>query len=86
MLIEPVLPEAALNRIHLNDLYIVVRDLFKDRRRQLHKRNYKISAGFEPMFYFHKILGRGGGQVVSVLAFYSDYPCSNHAEVNNSFL
>ena len=28
-----------------------------------------------------KILGRGGGQVVSVLAFYSDDPSSNPAEV-----
>ena len=26
-------------------------------------------------------LGRGGGQVVSVLAFYSDYPISNPAEL-----
>ena len=29
------------------------------------------------------MLGRGGGQVVSVLAFYSDDPSSNHAEVYN---
>ena len=28
-------------------------------------------------------LGRGGGQVVSVLAFYSDDPSSNPAEVYN---
>ena len=28
-------------------------------------------------------VGRGGGQVVSVLAFYSDDPCSNPAEVYN---
>ena len=27
--------------------------------------------------------GRGGGQVVSVLAFYSDYPSSNPTEVYN---
>ena len=27
-------------------------------------------------------LGRGGGQVVMVLAFYSDDPSSNHAEVD----
>ena len=27
-----------------------------------------------------KILGRGGGQVVSVLAFYSDDPSSNPAD------
>ena len=30
-------------------------------------------------------LGRGGGQVVSVLAFYSDDPSSNLAEANNFF-
>ena len=30
-------------------------------------------------------LGRGGGQVVSVLAFYSDDPSSNPAEVYNFF-
>ena len=29
------------------------------------------------------IMGRGGGQVVSVLAFYSDDPSSNPAEVYN---
>ena len=29
------------------------------------------------------MLGRGGGQVVSLLAFYSDYLYSNPAEVNN---
>ena len=29
------------------------------------------------------LLGRGGGQVVSVLAFYSDDPSSNPAEVYN---
>ena len=28
-------------------------------------------------------MGRGGGQVVSVLAFYSDDPSSNPAEVYN---
>ena len=28
-------------------------------------------------------MGRGGGQVVSVLAFYSDNPSSNPAEVYN---
>ena len=30
--------------------------------------------------------GRSGGQVVSVLAFYSDKPSSNPAEVNNCFV
>ena len=31
----------------------------------------------------HLSMGRGGGQVVSVLAFYSDDPSSNPAEVYN---
>ena len=30
-----------------------------------------------------KLVGRGGGQVVSVLALYSDDPSSNPAEVYN---
>ena len=34
---------------------------------------------------FILIWGRGGGQVVSVLAFYSDDPSSNPAEANNFF-
>ena len=29
------------------------------------------------------MLGRGGGEVVRVLAFYNDSPSSNPAEVNN---
>ena len=34
-------------------------------------------------FITSTLLGRGGGQVVSVLAFYSDNPSSNPAEVYN---
>ena len=33
----------------------------------------------------HKILGRGGGQVVSMLAFYSDDPSPNPAEILNFY-
>ena len=41
----------------------------------------KVGSGFEPMT--KRSQGSVVGQVVSVLAFYSDDPSSNHAEVNN---
>ena len=37
------------------------------------------------MQYIIKALGRGGGQVVSTLAYYSDHPSSNPAQVYSFF-
>ena len=41
----------------------------------------KVSSKFCPLVNKPSLLGRGGGQVVTVLAFCTDDPSSNPAEV-----